>query len=64
MTSMMSTSGVLNIRETENDVLQPQDILGLARREFFMLNYDGTFFGKTNNVSELYVDVVYPEATV
>ncbi|TCK58392.1 type IV secretory system conjugative DNA transfer family protein [Seleniivibrio woodruffii] len=64
MTSMMSTSGVLNIRETENDVLQPQDILGLSRREFFMLNYDGTFFGKTNNVSELYVDVVYPEATV
>lgn len=63
MTSMMSTSGVLNIREMENDLLKPQDILNLKKREFFMLSYDGGFFGRTNDVSELYIDVVYPEAS-
>jgi type IV secretory pathway TraG/TraD family ATPase VirD4 len=64
MTSMMSTSGVLNIRETEADVLKVEDVLNLGRREFFMLNYDGAYFGKTNAVSDLYIDVIYPRAEV
>lgn len=64
MTSMMSTSGVLNIREMESEVLKVEDVLNLGRREFFMLNYDGSFFGKTDPVSDLKLNVIYPRAEV
>jgi conjugal transfer pilus assembly protein TraD len=62
MTSMMSTSGVLNIREVEDDRVKPEHLLNLSPREFFMMNYEGIYYGKTNTTSDRYLDILYPKA--
>jgi type IV secretory pathway TraG/TraD family ATPase VirD4 len=64
MLSMMSSAGIINVRENEEDILKPEDVLGLQKREFFMMNYDGAFFGKTMDTSDAYINIEYPRATV
>jgi len=63
MTSMMSTSGILNVREVEDDRVKPEDLLNLRPREFFMMNYEGIYYGETQTTSNRYIDIKYPKAS-
>ncbi len=63
MTSMMSTSGILNVREVEEDRVKPEDLLNLRPREFFMMNYEGIYYGETKTTSNRYIDIIYPKAS-
>lgn len=49
-------------REIEEDVLKPQDILGLQPREFYLMTYSGRFRGKTAEVEEPKLRIRFPAA--
>lgn len=49
-------------RETEEDILKVQDILGLQRREFYMISYNGKWKGVTSNARQVDLKIRFPSA--
>lgn len=58
---ILGAGGNVTSRETEDDRVKPEDVLGLKPRQFYMVSYHGMFKGKTLDVSELYLDVKFPK---
>lgn len=50
-------------RETEEEILKVQDILGLQRREFYMISYNGRWKGVTSNAREINLKIKFPAAS-
>ena len=49
-------------REVEQNILRVQDILNLQPREFYMLTYSGRFKGKTLDVGDPKMKIIFPAA--
>lgn len=67
LSPIMNANGGITSRETEEDVLKPQNILRLRTREFYMLTYanddsTGRFRGITNDVSPILNPIELPDA--
>ena len=54
----------MTVRQVEEPVIKPQDVLNLPARKFYMMGYSGAFVGKTADVSDLYVHVKLPNISV
>lgn len=59
--SVTAVGGSVSNRTSTDDVVMAQDVLNLAPREFFMLTYGGSFKGKTNDISDLYLEIKFPD---
>ncbi|MDA8162202.1 MAG: TraM recognition domain-containing protein [Desulfobacteraceae bacterium] len=57
---ILSVGGGMTVRQVEEPVIKPQDVLNLPARKFYMMGYSGAFVGKTAEVSDLYVHVKLP----
>lgn|GEM_PF-697280 len=62
--SVLSVGGTPTFKEAEDDMLRREDVLFLDKREFYYMSYSGRWKGKTNDVSEAYVDIEFPNPTV
>jgi len=61
---ILSIGGGMTVRQVEEPVLKPFDVLNLPARKFYMMSYSGNFVGKTNDVSNLYVHIKPPNIHV
>jgi len=59
---ILNVGGGISMREIEEETLKPSDLLNLKAREFYMMTYSGVYKGRTKDVSELYLDIRFPEA--
>ena len=57
---IMSSSGGITSRETDEYVILPQDVLRLEKREFYYFGFEGQFIGKTFGVKASQVKVDFP----
>ena len=55
--------GGVSVREEEDTILKPSDILELAEREFYLMTYSGLFRGRSLDVSTLYLEIKFPDLT-
>ena len=61
---ILSVGGGMTVRQMEEPVIKPYDVLNLPARKFYMMGYSGAFVGKTADVSDLYVHVQLPNISV
>lgn len=61
--SMLSLNGGITNREVEVDVLLPENILRLEKREYFYFGFEGQFKGKTPRIDEPELRVTMPRTT-
>ncbi len=61
---ILSSGGNISSRELEEDILKPEDVLGLSQRVFYLTTYKGQYKGKTATVSPLYLTVKFPTIEV
>ena len=61
---ILSVGGGMTVRQVEEPVIKPQDVLNLPARKFYMMGYSGAFVGKTADVSDLYVHIQLPNVSV
>jgi hypothetical protein len=47
LSPMLSSTGSVTSRETEEDILQPTDFMNLRAREFYYFGFEGQFFCKS-----------------
>ncbi|GMT42903.1 MAG: conjugal transfer protein TraG [bacterium] len=64
LSPMLSTSGGMMMREVEEPLVRPSDVLSMRRRQFFMRGYSGTYAGRTLDSSTLYTSIEFPEVSV
>ena len=55
-------SNQVTTREVEQDILKTQDILGLQRREFYMISYNGRWKGVTATARTTELKIRFPSA--
>jgi type IV secretory pathway TraG/TraD family ATPase VirD4 len=58
--SMISTQTIMT-RETEEDMLKAEDLLGLSPREFYYFGMEGRFKGKTARVYDSEIKILMPK---
>ncbi len=61
---ILNVGGGVAVRELDEEVLKPTDVLTLPAREFFLLTYSGSYWGRTGDISDLYIDIKFPAVTV
>jgi len=60
---ILNVDGGVSVREEEDTILKPSDILELAEREFYLMTYSGLFRGRSLDVSTLYLEIKFPDLT-
>jgi len=58
---ILNVDGGVSVREEEDTVLKPSDILELEEREFYLMTYSGLFRGRSLDVSPLYLEIRFPD---
>jgi conjugal transfer pilus assembly protein TraD len=58
---ILNVDGGISVREEEDTILKPSDILELEAREFYLMTYSGLFRGRSLDVSPLYLDIRFPD---
>jgi conjugal transfer pilus assembly protein TraD len=58
---ILNVDGGVSVREEEDTILKPSDILELAEREFYLMTYSGLFRGRSLDVSPLYLGIRFPD---
>lgn len=58
---ILNVDGGVSVREEEDTILKPSDILGLEEREFYLMTYSGLFRGRSLDVSALYLGIKFPD---
>jgi len=58
---ILNVDGGVSVREEEDTILKPSDILELAEREFYLMTYSGMFRGRSLDVSPLYLEIRFPD---
>jgi len=58
---ILNVDGGVSVREEEDTILKPSDILELAEREFYLMTYSGLFRGRSLDVSPLYLEIRFPD---
>ena len=58
---ILSLGGGITIREVEEPMIRPEDIMNLQEREFFLFSTEGGFRGKTSFVKKPSLKIVYPD---
>jgi len=58
---ILNVDGGVSVREEEDTILKPSDILELAEREFYLMTYSGLFRGRSLDVSPLYLEIKFPD---
>jgi len=61
---ILSSGGNISSRELEEDILKPEDVLGLNQRVFYLTTYKGQYKGKTATTHPLYLSVKFPAIEV
>ena len=61
---ILSVGGGVTVRELEEPVLKPKDVLDLPARKFYLMGYEGSFVGKTADVSSPYIRIKLPNISV
>ena len=61
---ILNLGGGISMREIEEDTLRPSDLLNLRPREFYMFTYSGLYKGRTQDASDQYLDIRFPEAPI
>ena len=60
---ILNVDGGVSVREEEDTILKPSDILELAEREFYLMTYSGLFRGRSLDISTLYLEIRFPDLT-
>ena len=58
---ILNVDGGVSVREEEDTILKPSDILELGAREFYLMTYSGLYQGQTLDVSPLYLEIMFPD---
>ncbi len=58
---ILNVDGGVSVREEEDTILKPSDILELEAREFYLMTYSGLFRGRSLDVSSLYLEIRFPD---
>ena len=58
---IISLGGGLSIRETEDTRIKHTEVLNLMERQFFLTTYSGVYRGRTKDVSDASIKVVFPD---
>ena len=58
---ILNVDGGVSVREEEDTILKPSDILELGAREFYLMTYSGLFQGRSLDVSPLYLEIRFPD---
>jgi type IV secretory pathway TraG/TraD family ATPase VirD4 len=61
---ILSLGGGITVREVEEPLVRPENVLNLQLRDFYMFTFDGAFKGKAGFVKEPYLKVMYPRVEV
>lgn len=64
LSPVLSTDGSMTMREIEEPILKPSELLRAGEREFFLYTYSGSFRGKSTEVTPCYLTVEYPKILV
>ena len=62
--SILDGNGGITVRELENEVVKPTDVLNLKERVFFLMTYNGAYKGKSIEVLPPRFQVRFPETGV
>lgn len=57
---IMTSTGGITVRETDEYSILPEDMLRLQKREFYYFGFEGQFFGKTNAVKPVNFKIQLP----
>jgi hypothetical protein len=58
---ILNVDGGVSVREEEDTILKPSDILELGEREFYLMTYSGLFRGRSLDISPLYLEIQFPD---
>jgi len=58
---ILNVDGGVSVREEEDTILKPSDILELGAREFYLMTYSGLYQGQSLDVSPLYLEILFPD---
>lgn len=61
LSPILSVGGKATMKESEEDVLTPENIMYQQPREFFMMTYSGRYMGRTNNITPPWFNVEFPK---
>jgi len=61
---ILSLGGGITVREVEEPVVRPEEVLTLQVREFFLFTMSGAYRGKVAYVDEPYFNILYPRVEV
>jgi type IV secretory pathway TraG/TraD family ATPase VirD4 len=61
---ILSLGGGITVREVEEPLVRPENVLNLQLRDFYMFTFEGAFKGKAGFVKEPYLKVMYPRVEV
>ena len=57
---IMTSTGGITVRETDEYTILPEDMLRLQKRGFYYFGFEGQFFGKTNAVKPVNFKILLP----
>jgi len=61
---ILSLGGGITVREVEEPLVRPENVLNLQLRDFYLFTFKGAFRGKAGLVKEPYLKVMYPRVEV
>jgi len=61
---ILSLGGGITVREVEEPLVRPENVLNLQLRDFYLFTFEGAFKGKAGFVKEPYLKVMYPRVEV
>lgn len=59
--TILNVDGGVSVREEEDEILKPSDILELDARKFYLMTYSGLYKGQTLDVSPLHLQIAFPD---
>ena len=61
---ILSLGGGITVREMEEPVVRPENVLNLQMRDFYLFTFAGTYKGKTSVVKPAMLKIEYPKVEV
>jgi hypothetical protein len=61
---ILSLGGGITVREVEEPLIRPENVLNLQLRDFYLFTFEGAFKGKAGFVKPPYLKIKYPQVAV
>ncbi len=58
---ILNVGGGMSVREVEEDLIKPSEVLNLPPRRFYLTTYSGPYIAESLDVSDPYLDIQVPE---